>query len=565
MAVEISDDHVVTIHKSEAKKKPYIPRDITSLLKVAREHPVPEEVLEKARAVKESALIGMGNKASAMTAVIYRKCYHQLPTTSQKTLAVAALADYTAVLLWNPYFVLSLGVEGTKFALFHEARHLIHNHLLTFVVSPEIANDPTFTIAVEAGINREAMIRLNADLPSTTEIGEDGEPVRDADGNVIVHPPSIVDPEQIYSSYVRDLNEQGLEPVSEAAFYRTDMDCYRELKRMATPPSTENACGRTDQDCPQHGTGDSGGTTGESSDAEAEEETTSGGQDGKPNESDDESDAAGESTGDTGGNPSQCTCPVPENVDTRDAMAKEAIGRTIQDAIAGNSPQRDEILYIAGKTEDLDPELSKMWGDMGLGRVRGETLATRKVDWWQQWVQDMIASRTVDGDRLVYSKKRGAVDLFLGRDPLLGRRGMEEEHHVVVAIDTSGSMPDRVIDWLTQLVGYTDGIYFEWLAFDAVVEPFEAGEAVVGGGGTSFAAVMDYVEGRSEVDGRRQEVAPDAVLMLTDGGAPSIRPEEPDKWVWLITENGDTSWLETHPDGMDFHRVTTHDGLVSAR
>jgi predicted metal-dependent peptidase len=107
-----------------------------------------------------------------------------------------------------------------------------------------------------------------------------------------------------------------------------------------------------------------------------------------------------------------------------------------------------------------------------------------------------------------------------------------------------------------ELVGGIDGVEAHWLSFDVVVMPFKPGERVRGGGGTSFQAVADYVEGRTEVRGARFEQAADAVVMLTDGYAPHITPAEPDKWIWLITQGGD-DWPERHRPPMSCHRVTT--------
>lgn len=124
----------------------------------------------------------------------------------------------------------------------------------------------------------------------------------------------------------------------------------------------------------------------------------------------------------------------------------------------------------------------------------------------------------------------------------------------MIAYDTSGSMPHGVVEWMTELVGSIDGVEAHWLAFDGVVMPFKPGEAVHGGGGTSFQAVVDHVEGRSTVDGELFEERFDAVIMLTDGHAPHVTPAEPDKWIWLITEDGD-DWPDHHTPPMACHRV----------
>ena len=109
------------------------------------------------------------------------------------------------------------------------------------------------------------------------------------------------------------------------------------------------------------------------------------------------------------------------------------------------------------------------------------------------------------------------------------------------------------------VVGRIDGVEAHWLSFDGAVMPFKPGERVRGGGGTSFQIVADYLEGRSEIDGRRFEERPDAVVVLTDGYAPPITPAEPDKWIWLITEGGD-DWPERRRPQMACHRIYIREG-----
>lgn len=125
---------------------------------------------------------------------------------------------------------------------------------------------------------------------------------------------------------------------------------------------------------------------------------------------------------------------------------------------------------------------------------------------------------------------------------------------LVIAYDTSGSMPAGVVEWMTELVGRIEGVEAHWLSFDGVVMPFEPGQAVLGGGGTSFQAVVDYVEGRTALDGVPFEERADAVVVLTDGHAPHVTPAEPDKWIWLITPSGD-DWPDAHDPPMACHRV----------
>ncbi|MCX4766382.1 hypothetical protein OG562_36515 [Streptomyces sp. NBC_01275] len=439
--------------------------------------PADPEVVEEARRLKEAALLDFGLTESAVASWLYAKCRHQIPTTAVDTAAVVASGDGVCLLLYNPGFFVGLGLEGVKFVLFHEARHLVHRHLLA---EPELREDPVFTLAAEVSINHVALVRLDrADLPLL-----DGRPTG-------------VDPRRVYDAYVEDLTAHGLEPVEYPTFTETDMRVYGELKRMHRPPVPERRL------CVHLVDG-----------------------------------------------------LVPADQETVDAVTSSALLNSLLAARRGHAGAERELLDLMGRTEGDSARAARLWGSLGAGALRGETARTRTVDWWQRWLVDVLGSRLREGERLVYPKKRGALLAALGQDPMLARRGPVREKVLVIAYDTSGSMPDHVIGWLTDLVGRIDGVQAHWLSFDAVVTPFKPGERVYGGGGTSFQAVADYVEGRTEVDGRRFDVTPDAVVVLTDGYAPPITPAEPDSWIWLITEHGD-EWPETHTPAMACHRVTT--------
>lgn len=443
-----------------------------------RWRPADPEIVAEARRLKEAALLDFGLTQSAVASWLYAKCRHQIPTTAVDTAAVVASGDGTILLLFNPEFFVGLGLEGVKFVLFHESRHVVHRHLFT---EPELREDPVFTLAAEVSINHVAMVRLERDtLP------------------VLGGEPTGVDPRAVHAAYDGDLREQGLTPLSYEDFTATDMSVYTELKRMARPPAPAGAVRCVHMDA--------------------------------------------------GG--------VPADQDTVDRMVSSALLNSLLAARRGHTGAERELLDLMDRTEDASEHTSRMWGRLGAGALRGETVRTRQVDWWQRWLVDVVASKLREGERLVYPKKRGALLAALGHDPMLSRRGPVRDKVLVVAYDTSGSMPASVVSWLTELVGRIDGVEAHWLSFDGVVMPFAPDERVYGGGGTSFQAVADYVEGRTEVRGRRFEERADAVIVLTDGWAPHITPAEPDKWIWLITQGGD-DWPDSHTPPMACHRVTT--------
>ncbi|MFC7328195.1 hypothetical protein [Marinactinospora rubrisoli] len=460
--------------------------DLTDRRALAAECDAGPGVITEARRLKEAALLDFGIRHSVVASWLYAKCHHQIATTAIPTAAVAASGDGSCVLLYNPRFLVDIGLDGTKFVLFHEARHLVQRHLH---VDDELRGDPVFTLATEVTINHVALERLErTGLPTVSAADGTG---RDPVG---------VDPRAVHSAYVADLTAQGRDPLPYREFVRTDLSVYGELRRMSAPPVPE--AGRC-----VHLAGPGG---------------------------------------------------VPLDQETVERVGADVLAEVMRQARCGNGTARRELLDLADRTEGGGERLERMWGSLGLAALRGQTPRTRRVDWWKRWLVDTLASKLRDGERLIYPKKLGAVMLSLGFDPMLSRRGRERTKVVLVAIDTSGSMPDRVVEWLTTLVGQTDGVESHWLSFDGMVMPFAPGERVRGGGGTNFQNVVDYAEGRIEVGGRRFEERPDAVIMVTDGHAPHVTPADPDRWIWLITENGDT-WPERHHPPMACHRVTTGD------
>ncbi|MFI0938799.1 hypothetical protein [Streptomyces sp. NPDC021020] len=450
--------------------------DLADRRALERWRPADAEVTAEARRLKEAALLDFGLSESAVASWLYAKCRHQIATTAVGTAAVVASGDGSCLLLYNPEFFVALGLDGVKFVLFHEARHLVHRHLFA---EPELRADPVFTLAAEVSINHVALVRLGRDtLPLV-----DGEPTG-------------IDPAAVHRAYTEDLLAHGRDPVDYAAFTATDMSVHRELKRMRHPPVTEPRCLHLTEGA------------------------------------------------------------VPADQETVDRTAGSVLLNTLLAARRGHTGAEGELLDLMDRTEGAGERVSRLWGRLGTGALRGTTTATGRVDWWQRWLVDVLASKLREGERLVYPKKRGALLAALGADPMLSRRGPVRDKVLVIAYDTSGSMPGHVVHWLTRLVGAIDGVQAHWLSFDGAVMPFRPGERVYGGGGTSFAVVADYVEGRTALDGRLFEERPDAVVVLTDGYAPHITPAEPDKWIWLITEGGD-DWPDAHHPPMACHRVTT--------
>ena len=481
--------------------------------------PAPQDVIDAATRIKEDAMMQAALRGCIMMAWgLGVKAHQHIPTTGIPTAAVIALGDGQVVLAYNPAFVVSLKEDGALFVFMHEAYHLLLNHLHA---GEHLRTDPKWTTATEAIINYLVMARLKrTDMPSA-EV-EVRHPVT---GKVTSQvQPTGVNPRELHKKYTEAATKAGLQFLDYESFYETHHVTYSELCRVPMDEDQEGGSGGTGTGAGQciHGTADSE-ANGPSSDGTSEG--------------------------------------VPSDSETTDDVAGQVLAAAIRAAAQGSETAREELLALAGKTEDGSENAKKIWGDLGIARLRGQSHENRRIDWWQRWLKDAMASLLKEGEKLQYVKKRGAIDMVLGRDPMLSRRGEEEVKRVLIALDTSGSMPQTVVEYLTQLVGYTDGVEALWVSFDGIVTLFVPGERVVGGGGTNFANVMDYAEGRLEINGHKLDDEPDAIIMLTDGEADPIRPENPERWIWLITEHGRADWIEKQPQPMDSHRITTGEGI----
>jgi hypothetical protein len=202
-----------TTRASALRRPPVI--DLADRRAVAAWRPAAPETVAEAERLKDAALLDFGLAESAVASWIFSKCPYQIPTTAVPTAAVAASGDGSCLLLFNPDFFVRLGLDGVKFVLFHEARHLVHRHLF---VDPHLRDDPVFDLAAEVTINHVAMVRLGrGELPRLDGV------------------PTGVDPREVYAAYAADLAGQGLDPLDHPAFVATDMTAYTELKRMKRP------------------------------------------------------------------------------------------------------------------------------------------------------------------------------------------------------------------------------------------------------------------------------------------------------------------------------------------
>lgn len=445
----------------------------------------PQELIDEAISIKEQALLALSMENSPLTGYLDTRIHYHIPTTQISTMAVVASGDGMMMLLFNPEFTCKLGKSGAKFVLYHEIGHVIMRH---FNYSVELRTDPVFTHANEITINHWVLTRLDRkSMPSidTGEVDTKGNPVMESTG---------VDPHKSYQQYSRDLKGQGLDPVTYDRFVSSDIACYAELKRMAKPPNER----RQTVVCVHQVPGDDNTGSGEGLAADQE---------------------------------------------TIDRNVGDSLQQAMTQAMKGVSAAKEELLDLAKITEGASDRASTIWGSLGVGALRGETVKTRKVEWWQRWLRRVLGSRLVEGGKLVYPRKRAGILHRLGFDSPLLHRGPERQKTIVVAIDASGSMPDEVIKKIATLVGSIRNTKAHWLWFDATVGPFKPGEPICGGGGTSFQPIADYVEGNLALDGEKFNQRVDAVVVVTDGYANPIRPADPAKWIWLVTQGG-SMWMD---------------------
>lgn len=464
-----------------------------------RHEPIPTDE-EKAEAIQiaNDALRTLALSSSVLASYLMN-LMRRVITTAVDTYAVELAGDGFPMLLINPSFAKKLGKDQSVFVMAHEAYHLINMHLFT---DKSLFGNPNWTLATEATINYAVMELLGtpgnpAGLPQilndkTGKLEETG-----------------VNPRKVYEKYRDDLRKQGKDYVSERDFYRTDLTCYAELERMSIPPKMK---------------GDSGCVHGQPGNAPGQGDGQGPGQGDQP------------------------------HLDPAEVgrLAQEALDHAMHGALVdGNEKAKQELLKLSDRSDGSE-QASKIWGDMGIGALRGETLKTQKTNFWQQFLMDFIAERIMEGERLKYQRK-------VWWDPRVAHRGEETYKKVLIAVDASGSMCTRDLEFIASKLGETEGVEYEFLSFDGVVAPFTLGEPILGGGGTNFQIIEDYVRARAsgEIDGIGTDAGGgaggssdgdyDAILVVTDGYAAKFSCLEPEKYAFIITPNGSPAV----PESMD--------------
>ena len=461
---------------------------------------VEPEVLDEAKnlveAVIQRRLPFKGGTLATIIMGVLRRVY----TTEIPTMAVHLRNDGFPGLLINPNFALDIGEDGCVFVLTHEAGHIIRQHLFG---GDEFRGDEFWTLSREACINNMVMKILDREMPETSGERTSGKPVVTG-----------VDPEKVHASYRRNLKKQGKTPIDAKKLYATDLGCFVQLSQMTKPPR---------QNQPQfclHGI--PGGIPGEG-DGNGEGEDGNG------------------DTSQIGGGMDQ---------EAVDELAEQALRIALRQATLESESAKKELLALMEATGGSE-SASKIWGDLGAGVLRGETLATRRTSVWEQFARDFIGTLVKAGNRLVYNRK-------LPHDRRVAFRGKTTKKRVLIAVDSSGSMANEVLEKIAAMVGEHENLETVWLWFDGAIGPFVPGEPILGGGGTNASLIDQYIEAKVEGDteavnrllgdgavddGEQWESDPDGVIVVTDGYFEHFMPRLPETWLWLITEGGD-NWPE---------------------
>jgi hypothetical protein len=216
-------------------------------------------------------------------------------------------------------------------------------------------------------------------------------------------------------------------------------------------------------------------------------------------------------------------------------IAQDVINELVREAMAGNEKAKADLARLGEQFSDSE-EVGKYFGSLGVGRVFGKAPEPVRISWIFEFIQSCIWSKIKPGMRLQRRKR-------IWWEEVLNFAGSEREREIVVAFDASGSMPAGIVEKFATLIGDGKNLKLHWWSFDATVWPAADVEGIRGGGGTNFQIIEDEIV--------KQGLSPDAVLIVTDGFAPEIRPTEvdEDRFIWVITPNGGEQgdWISRLP------------------
>ena len=213
-------------------------------------------------------------------------------------------------------------------------------------------------------------------------------------------------------------------------------------------------------------------------------------------------------------------------------------------------PDSECAMEDAFSIQDLADELKdafrghiRAWDDFSLGELRAikEVIEPVKLSW------DVILCRRMTSCIQTTVEQRWAPPArktaWLYPEVLLPSDRESEllRSSILLALDTSGSISCDVLGKLLA-IGKSipqDKAEVTAVCFDAETYPLDIWAPELeffGGGGTSFQAIEDLAADLPRY--------PDLIIVLTDGYAPCPSPQHPDRWLWLITDDGTTQHIQ---------------------
>ena len=195
------------------------------------------------------------------------------------------------------------------------------------------------------------------------------------------------------------------------------------------------------------------------------------------------------------------------------------------------------------QTQKIFRDWTSNWGDTQSGELRAIGEINKSVD--MSW--DLILSRRIASCIKLACEERWAPPnrkiAYLYPDVLLPA-DIEVEQvllSILMAIDASGSILPCVLDKFVAIARSIpkNRVQLIAISFDTGIYPVDIwakAPKILGGGGTSFNAI--------DVFARQMNKYPDLVVVLTDGFASHPTILYPERWFWLITEQGNPKNIE---------------------
>jgi predicted metal-dependent peptidase len=472
-------------------------------------------------------LIGNG---SALLSVLRTAVYSSTvyADTDWVPTAAVTMPGEIPILTINPKFFHELSPDQAGFVISHEMYHLVLGHLNShqnFMMS----NKKLATVAREAMINRLIMRQNRKGIP-------------EKQGVTI----SMVNPDQLYALYVKTANSYGVKPVSEVSFFTSELSIYTSISDLPKPmdlpdPKCDTATIEQDQNHSQQECPNCQGQSKSSKDETSDDSSDENGS-GSSDQDDDSSDENGSGSSDrdddsdlNGNDYGSCSCHChSSNGGAKGSLVERALSKLAEQARNGSGEAKEIAQELIENLQKASPE-SKIWGNIAAGVGVGTTTEVKKTAMWEKAVAHLAATiLSRNASRLVYDRKSGAVG------PRLARKGLEKTKKGFFFADTSGSMYGGPIERLIQLIGSENQMEILYRTFDTDVYEHEIGQTLIGGGGTDFSVIQQYLDDQAHaVDGIED---PDFILVFTDGYAEPFVPAEPEKWVVVLTPNGTESW-----------------------